>query len=90
MEKEILELLKEMKDNISQINTKLSKVEEGQEEIKTKLDEFQIEYTNTLKDLSDKIDEVTIDVKAIKKDLCRVEEATASNWVDIAKLKAAK
>lgn len=90
MEKEILELLKEMKDNISQINTKLSKVEEGQEEIKTKLDEFQIEYTNTLKNLSDKIDEVTIDVKAIKKDLCRVEEATASNWVDIAKLKAAK
>lgn len=30
------------------------------------------------------------DVAAIKKDLCRVEEATANNWADIAKLKAVK
>lgn len=30
------------------------------------------------------------DIEAIKKDLSRVEEATANNWADIAKLKAVK
>ncbi|WP_242866802.1 hypothetical protein [Abyssisolibacter fermentans] len=33
------------------------------------------------------IAEVKCDVTAIKKDLYRVEEATANNWADIAKLK---
>lgn len=95
--KEILKELQGIKSDVSllkesqiRVEKKVDGLEQGQKEIKYQLSEFQIEYSNTMKDLSNKVDEIKTDVKSIEKDLCRVEEATAHNWVDIAKLKAFK
>lgn len=48
------------------LELKVNGLEQGQKEIKYQLSEFQIEYSNTVKDLSYKVDAVTTDVKAIK------------------------
>ena len=40
--------------------------------------------------ITDTVQQIKIDVEAIKKDVTNVEVITASNWADIAKLKAVK
>ena len=80
MENQILEILKSMQEQMNRLETKVNGLEKGQQrlelkvnglekgqkEIKYQLSEFQIEYSNTVKDLSYKVDAVTTDVKAIK------------------------
>ena len=80
MENQILEILKSMQEQMNRLETKVdglekgqqrlelkvNGLEQGQKEIKYQLSEFQIEYSNTVKDLSYKVDAVTTDVKAIK------------------------
>ena len=80
MENQILEILKSMQEQMNRLETKVDGLEKGQQrlelkvnglekgqkEIKYQLSEFQIEYSNTVKDLSYKVDAVTTDVKAIK------------------------
>lgn len=51
-----------------------------------KVDVFSAEQQN----LKHEVAEISGEIKAIRKDLSNVEVITASNWSDIAKLKAVK
>ena len=86
MEKEILEILKAMQQDIKWLK-------ESQERIENKIDGV-VEQTADLLEfrtkITDTVQQIKIDVEAIKKDVTNVEVITASNWADIAKLKAVK
>ena len=79
MEKEILEILKAIQLDITGIKDEQQKVNEKLDRIEKKID---ITY--------DQVARSAEDIIGIKNDLCFVEEATAKNWNDIAKLKAVK
>ena len=79
MEKEILEILKAMQQDIKGLKDEQQKANEKLDRIEKKID---ITY--------DQVARSAEDITSIKKDLCFVEEATARNWNDIAKLKAVK
>lgn len=86
MEKEILEILK-------RLETKVDGLEQGQKEIYgiVKALEHSSEVNKAEVDkISNDIAHIKGDVVAIKKDVTNVEVITASNWADIAKLKAVK
>ena len=86
MEKEILEILKSMQQDIKGLK-------ESQERLENKIDGV-VEQTADLLEfrtkITDTVQQIKIDVEAIKKDVTNVEVITASNWADIAKLKAVK
>ena len=86
MEKEILEILKAMQQDIKGLK-------ESQERLENKIDGV-VEQTADLLEfrtkIKDTVQQIKIDVEAIKKDVTNVEVITASNWADIAKLKAVK
>lgn len=86
MEKEILEILKAMQQDIKGLK-------ESQERLEKKIDGV-VEQTADLLEfrtkITDTVQQIKIDVEAIKKDVTNVEVITASNWADIAKLKAVK
>ena len=86
MEKEILEILKAMQQDIKGLK-------ESQERLENKIDGV-VEQTADLLEfrtkITDTVQQIKIDVEAIKKDVTNVEVITASNWSDIAKLKAVK
>ena len=86
MEKEILEILKAMQQDIKGLK-------ESQERLENKIDGV-VEQTADLWEfrhkITDTVKKIKIDVEAIKKDVTNVEVITASNWADIAKLKAVK
>lgn len=86
MEKEILEILKAMQQDIKGLK-------ESQERLENKIDGV-VEQTADLLEfrtkIIDTVQQIKIDVEAIKKDVTNVEVITASNWADIAKLKAVK
>ena len=86
MEKEILEILKDMQQDIKGLK-------ESQERLENKIDGV-VEQTADLLEfrtkITDTVQQIKIDVEAIKKDVTNVEVITASNWADIAKLKAVK
>ena len=86
MDKEMLELLKEMSSEIKEIkiqvreNTQILKALEYSGEInKAEHDKLIMDIVN-----------IKGNVEAIRKDVSNVEVITASNWQDIAKLKAIK
>lgn len=78
MEKEILEILKAIQLDITGIKDEQLKVNEKLDRIENKID---ITYDQVARSRY---------ITGIKNDLCFVEEATAKNWKDIAKLKAVK
>lgn len=86
MEKEILEILKAMQQDIKGLK-------ESQERLENKIDGV-VEQTADLLEfrtkITDTVQQIKSDVEAIKKDVTNVEVITASNWADIAKLKAVK
>jgi archaellum component FlaC len=86
MEKEILEILKAMQQDIKGLK-------ESQERLENKIDGV-VEQTADLLEfrtkITDTVQQIKIDVEEIKKDVTNVEVITASNWADIAKLKAVK
>ena len=86
MEKEILEILKAMQQDIKGLK-------ESQERLENKIDGV-VEQTAYLLEfrtkITDTVQQIKSDVEAIKKDVTNVEVITASNWADIAKLKAVK
>ena len=86
MEKEILDILKAMQQDIKGLK-------ESQERLENKIDGV-VEQTADLLEfrtkITDTVQQIKIDVEAIKKDVTNVEVITASNWADIAKLKAVK
>ena len=82
MEKEILEILKAMQQDIKGLK-------ESQERLENKIDGV-VEQTADLLEfrtkITDTVQQIKIDVEAIKKDVTNVEVITASNWAYIAKL----
>ena len=86
MEKEILEILKAMQQDIKGLK-------ESQERLENKIDGVVDQTADLLEfrtKITDTVQQIKIDVEAIKKDVTNVEVITASNWADIAKLKAVK
>ena len=86
MEKEILEILKAMQQDIKGLK-------ESQERLENKIDGVVEQSADLLEfrtKITDTVQQIKIDVEAIKKDVTNVEVITASNWADIAKLKAVK
>ncbi len=98
MDKDLIDLFRNiLKEELNPIRIEL---EEKLNPIKTQLEE----NTNILKALEHKVDvlsaeqqnlkhevaEIKGEIKAVRKDLSNVEVITASNWSDIAKLKAVK
>ena len=83
---EIIEILKAMQQDIKGLK-------ESQERLENKIDGV-VEQTADLLEfrtkITDTVQQIKIDVEAIKKDVTNVEVITASNWADIAKLKAVK
>jgi uncharacterized coiled-coil DUF342 family protein len=104
MENEMLEIVKSIKNDILElkfeVNEQFKQVNEQFKQVNERLDE----HTQILRALEhsaeinraehDKMNNTMAhmqgDIEAIKKDLSRVEEATAYNWADIARLKAVK
>lgn len=76
MEKEILEMLKQMNQKFDRLEVKIDDNTKDIKDIKNKLDTTYNQVARTAED-----------IVGIKKDLAFVEEATANNWANIAKLK---
>lgn len=81
----------EENQKILEVNQKA--LAEGQKKLEVKLDAV-VEQTADLiefrNDITTKVDKVISDIEELRKDLTNVEVITASNWADIAKLKAVK
>lgn len=100
MDKEILEILKAMQQDMKSMKQDMSSMKQDIVSIKS----TQKEHTQLLSALEHKTNvisaeqenlkheaaEIKGEVKSIRKDLNNVEIITASNWSDIAKLKAVK
>ncbi|MCJ8343427.1 MAG: hypothetical protein MJH09_11380 [Cetobacterium sp.] len=86
MEKEILELLKN-------INTKLSDIERGQSELKDEINIINKKLDGVVEQTADLVEfrcNILNKVDGIRDDLSTVELVTANNYKDIAKLKSVK
>ncbi len=102
--KKILNVLNELKSDVNTLKTeqvkvnerltrieyKVDKLEIGQKEIKENLNGFQDEYTETIQNVSVKIDNVDLNIETFKSDLLAVQAVTGKNMADIAHLKAIK
>lgn len=86
MEKELLELLKN-------INIKLSNIERGQSELKDEINIINKKLDGVVEQTADLVEfrcELLNKVDGIRDDLSTVELVTANNYKDIAKLKSVK
>lgn len=86
MEKEILELLKN-------IDTRLSDIERGQSEIKDEINLINKKLDGVVEQTADLVEfrgDLLNKVDGIRDDLSTVELVTANNYKDIAKLKSVK
>ena len=100
MDKEILDMLKEFKQDFKIINVKLDGLENKFSGLESRQDKmFQVvkglehsaEVNKAEQDkISNDIVHIKGDVEGLRKDLANVEIITSSNWNDIAKLKLAK
>lgn len=87
MEKEILLALSNLLDEkLKPINDKLDEHTQILRALEHSAEVNKAEHDKVSNDIA----HIKGDVESIKKDLCFVEEATAKNWTDIAKLKAVK
>jgi DNA topoisomerase IA len=87
MDKELLETLSNLFDE------KLKPVMESQARLEKKLDavvEQTADLTEFRTETKESLNKIIVEVEEIKSDLNNVEVITASNWKDIAKLKAVK
>ena len=100
MDNEIMDILRSLMEGQKKLEVGQKRLEGNQSRFENKLDEtykivraleHSAEVNKAEHDkMANDIIHIKGDVEAIKKDLSRVEEATASNWVDIARLKAAR
>ncbi|MBU3159047.1 hypothetical protein KPL37_04650 [Clostridium frigoris] len=91
MDKEILDILKEMQSDMKSMQGDIKSIKTTQEEhtqilraLEHKTDVISAEQEN----LKHEVFEIKGEVKSMRKDLSSVEIITANNWSDIAKLKA--
>ena len=86
MDEKIIELLKEMHEDIKGI-----KIQQQEDHIILKALEYNLNITNAeVEKMSNDVIHIKGNVEALRKDISNVEVITASNWSDIAKLKAVK
>ncbi|WP_163195384.1 hypothetical protein [Clostridium thermarum] len=100
MDKEILEILKNMQSDMKAMQSDIKNIKSDINELKTKQEEtYQIvkalEHSTEvnraeLDKMAMDIAHIKGDVEALRKDMTNVEIITSSNWNDIAKLKAVK
>lgn len=100
MEKEILQILKELQSDMSSMKNDLSSMKSDMLSMKSTLDEHSeilraLEHKTDVisaeqENLKHTVAEVMGEVKSIRKDLSNLELITANNWSDIVKLKAVK
>ena len=86
MDKEILEILKVMQNDIKSMNERLTGIEQEQKKTNERLDGIEKKIDITY----DQVARTAEDITSIKDDLSTVENVTAKNWQDIIKLKAIK
>lgn len=100
MDKEILDILKSMQNDMKSMQSDMKSMQGDIKSIKT----TQEEHTRLLRALEHKTDIISVEqenlkhevaeiqgeVKGLRKDMSGVEIITANNWSDIAKLKAVK
>lgn len=86
MDKEILEILKEFKQEFKTINTKLDEHTQILRALEHSSEVNKAEQDKMGNDIA----HIKGDVEAIRKDVSNVELITASNWADISKLKAVR
>ena len=100
MEKEILQILKELQSDMSSMKSDMSSMKSDMSSMKSALDEHSeilraLEHKTDVisaeqENLKHTVAEVMGEVKSIRKDLSNLELITANNWSDIVKLKAVK
>jgi len=93
MDKEILDILKEMQNNMKSMQGDIKSIKTTQEEhtqilraLEHKSEVISAEQEN----LKHEAFEIKGEVKSMRKDMSSVEIITANNWSDIAKLKSIK
>ncbi|QZY55345.1 hypothetical protein [Crassaminicella profunda] len=101
MEKELLLAIREMlKEELNPLKNEIKDIKSEMTDMKNRMDEtYEIvkalehsskvnkaEHDHMLNDIA----HIKGNVEIIKKDMYRVEEATANNWADIARLKQVK
>lgn len=86
MDKEILDILKEMQNDMKSIKTTQEEHTQILRALEHKTDVISAEQEN----LKHEAFEIKGEVKSMRKDMSSVEIITANNWSDIAKLKAIK
>lgn len=100
MEKEILQILKELKSDMTSVKSDMTSMKSDITSMKSALDEHSeilraLEHKTDVisaeqENLKHTVAEVMGEVKSIRKDLSNLELITANNWSDIVKLKAVK
>ena len=83
-------ILKEILDKLSSMDSKIDNLEKGQKEIKESLSGFDNEYSTTMQDLSNKVDVIDNKIDQLSADIIAVEAITGKNMADIAHLKLIK
>ena len=90
MNNEILEMLKELKEGQTRLEDKIDDNTKDIKEIKADIKSFKDQFTDYEGKSSANHVEVINKINDIQKDLNKVELVTASNWVEVTKLKSVK
>lgn len=94
MENQILEILKELKLGQEETNKRLASIEEETSKrltnIENEIKSFKDQFTDFEGKSANNHVEIINKIDDIQKDLNKVELVTASNWVEVAKLKSVK
>ena len=97
MDKEILELLKQIQEDNKEFRNGIKQIQEDNKEFRSEINNKLDNITNKLEavyeqtaDLTEFRTEVNEKLDTIKDDLSVVELITSKNWNDISKLKAIK
>ncbi len=87
MDKDLIDLFRNiLKEELNPIKIQLEENTNILKVLEHKVDVLSAEQQN----LKHEVAEIKGEIKAVRKDLSNVEVITASNWSDIAKLKAVK
>ncbi|QCX34780.1 hypothetical protein FDN13_04025 [Caloramator sp. E03] len=84
--KEVREQFKEVNKQFQEVNARLDEHTQILRALEHSAQVNKAEHDNMLNDIA----YMKGQIESIRRDLSRVEEATASNWVDIARLKAVR
>ncbi len=86
MDKEILELLKGMAENINSLTMEVKELKAGQEELKTEVKSIE----KKIDTLYNAVAEAKEDITEIKNKVDKLEDVTMTNCYDIASLRKVK